>query len=82
MLKELRAGSKVTGAKQARRAIRDGLARQVFLASDADPALIEPLRQLCREKDIPVCEDYPMARLGAAAGIQVGAAVVTLVEKI
>ena len=53
MLKELRSREKVIGVKQSRRAIREGRARQVFLACDADPAL---------------------------AGIQVGAAVVVLLE--
>ncbi len=81
MLKALRSRDKVTGAKQSRRAIRDGLAREVFLAADADPALTAPLRRLCQERGIPVCEEFAMARLGEAAGIQVGAAVVTVVEK-
>ena len=47
----------------------------------ADPALTAPLRRLCQERGIPVCEEFAMARLGEAAGIQVGAAVVTVVEK-
>ncbi|MDE6879733.1 MAG: ribosomal L7Ae/L30e/S12e/Gadd45 family protein [Oscillospiraceae bacterium] len=80
MLKELRAKEKVTGMKQAGRAIQAGLARQVFLACDADPALTGPLLALCRQRDIPVCSQYAMGELGQAAGIQVGAAVVVLLE--
>ena len=34
------------GVKQSRRAIRDGLAKEVFLASDADPELTAPLLAL------------------------------------
>ncbi len=37
MLKELMAGKTVSGVKQSRRAVRDGLARAVYLARDADP---------------------------------------------
>ena len=81
MLKELAGKEKVTGVKQSSRAVRSGLAREVFLANDADPALTAPLRRLCQERGIPVCEEFAMARLGEAAGIQVGAAVVTVVEK-
>jgi len=78
LLEELRSREKVIGVKQSRRAIRDGLARQVFLAADADPALTGPLREQCRQGAIPFSIQYTMRELGQAVGIQVGAAVVTL----
>ena len=81
MLNELQAKEKVIGVKQSRRAIRDGLARQVFLAADADPALTGPLADQCRSRGIPVETSRTMRELGQAAGIQVGAAVVTLLNK-
>ena len=81
MLSELRSREKVIGVKQSRRAIRDGLARQVFLAADADPALTEPLPEQCRSQGVPVEKSCTMRELGQAAGIQVGAAVVTLLKK-
>ena len=80
MLKQLRAKEKVTGVKQSGRAVRSGLARQVFLACDADPALTAPLLELCRQQGVPVTVRYSMEQLGQAAGIQVGAAVVALLE--
>lgn len=80
MLCELRSGKRVVGAKQSRRAIRDGLAREVFLASDAAPSLASPLLQLCRLASVPVSTGRSMRELGQAAGIQVGAAVVTLLK--
>lgn len=80
MLKELQSGKSVSGAKQSRRAVRDGLARAVCLARDADPALTSPIREFCREKEVPVDSRYTMRELGQAAGIQVGAAVVTLLK--
>ena len=80
MLKELSSGKSVSGAKQSRRAIRDGQARTVYLAKDADPALVEPLRALCAEQGVPMVDRYVMRELGQAAGIQVRAAVVTLLK--
>jgi len=78
LLSELQSGNKVVGAKQSRRAIREGLARQVFLASDAAPVLTGPLLLLCRQAAVPVYTGCTMRELGQAAGIQVGASVVTL----
>ena len=80
MLKELVGKEKVTGVKQSSRAVRSGLAREVFLANDADPALTAPLLEQCRQKEIPVCQDYSMRQLGQAAGIQVGAAGVAVLD--
>ena len=81
MLSELRVKEKVIGVKQSRRAVRDGLALRVFLAADADPALTAPLAEQCRSQGIPVEAGCTMRELGQAAGIQVGAAVVTLLKK-
>ena len=81
MLNELRVKEKVIGVKQSRRAVRDGLALRVFLAADADPALTEPLAEQCRGLGVPVEAGRTMRELGQAAGIQVGAAVVTLLKK-
>lgn len=80
MLKELYSGRKVSGAKQSRRALLEGLAQAVYLARDADPALTAPLRALCLERNVPVMDQWGMRELGQAAGIQVGAAVVTLLK--
>lgn len=74
------AGKTVSGVKQSRRAVRDGLARAVYLARDADPAVTGPVRDLCRVKDVPVVEQFAMRELGQAAGIQVDAAAVALLN--
>jgi len=75
VLSELKTGSRVVGAKQAKRAISDGRAVQVFLASDADPRVTKPLETLCKEKNIPVETTCTMSELGAACSIAVGSAV-------
>ena len=81
MLDELRAAEKVIGVKQSRRAIRDALAQQVFLACDADPALTDPIADQCADEKVLVSREFTMKELGQASGIHVGAAVVTLLKK-
>lgn len=66
---------RVVGVKQSRRAIREGRARRVYLASDADPAITEPIRAQCAAAGIPVESGQTMAQLGRACGIAVGASV-------
>ena len=81
MLRDLMSQEKVVGVKQSRRAIREGRAERVLLASNADPALTAPIEQLCREREIGMDGSFSMEELGRAAGIQVGAAVVTLLRR-
>lgn len=50
MLTDLKSAKKVTGAKQVTRALKNGTARRVFLAQDADPRVTEPIELLCREQ--------------------------------
>ena len=73
MITELASQEKVIGVKQSRKAIREGRARQVFLACDADPAITGPVAA-----GIPVQEGYTMAQLGQACRIAVGASVVVV----
>ena len=75
-------GSKrvVVGAKQLKKAVINGAARQVFLARDADPAMTEPLEALCRQQGIPCSYVRSMADLGRACRIEVGAAAAAVVE--
>ena len=66
---------KVVGAKQTKRALRDGKATKVYLAKDADPALTEPMEALSLEHQVAVEWIPTMKDLGKACGIAVGAAV-------
>lgn len=80
MLTELASKEKVIGVKQSRKAIRDGCAERVYLAQDADPAIIEPIAAACGVAGIPVETGYTMAQLGKACRITVGASVVALLK--
>lgn len=75
MLSQLENSAKVVGAKQTKRALRDGRVAGVFLARDADPMLTEPVEALSRELQVPVEWIPSMKDLGNACGIAVGAAV-------
>ena len=79
MLEELSTAQKVVGVKQSLRALREGSARKVFLACDADPAVTGRVEDACAS--VPVERNFTMAQLGSAAGIAVGAAVVTLLNR-
>lgn len=64
----------VVGSKQLRKALRDGRAECVFLAENADPAITEPIEEMCGKLHIQITWVRSMADLGRACGIEVGAA--------
>ena len=81
MLSQLSQAAKVVGVKQSKKAIRDGNAQTVFVADDAEQRVIHPIRELCSEMQVELVEVPTMVELGDAAGIDVGAAVVTIVKE-
>ena len=81
MIPELSGSNKVVGAKQAKRALRDGRAVRLFMAMDADPRLLQPLVQEAVNRQVPVTQVSSMKELGASCGIAVGAAVAVLTKE-
>jgi len=80
MLLELEKGKKTVGRKQSQRAILEGKAEKVFLASDADDRIRQETMNLCSEHGVPLISVETMECLGKACGIQVGAAVAALLR--
>ena len=78
MTTELASQEKVIGVKQSRKAIREGRARRVYLACDADPAITDPVAESCAAAGIPTVTDCTMMQLGHACSITVGASVVAV----
>ena len=78
MLSELKTASKVTGAKQVTRALKNGSVRLVFLAQDADPRVTDPVALLCQEQGVETETVPTMTELVAACGIAVGSAVAAI----
>ena len=70
----------VVGAKQLRKALKNGKAKYVFLASNADPAITEPIAALCQLNQVSVAWVKSMTDLGQACGIEVGAAAAASIE--
>lgn len=70
----------VVGAKQLRKALTRGSARRVFLARNADPAVTEPLVDLCQQNRVEFAWVCSMHDLGQACGIEVGAATAAVVD--
>ena len=81
MLTELASQEKVIGVKQSRKAVREGRAKRVYLACDADPAITEPVAVSCEAAGIPVETEHTMAQLGRACRITVGASVVAVLSE-
>lgn len=77
-LDTLKTVKKVIGAKQALKAIERDQALKVFLGSDADNRVVQPIREMCQRKGIEVDDAVTMAELGKACGIEVSAAAVAV----
>ena len=80
MTQDLNGSNKVVGAKQVRRALKDGRAARLYMALDADPRLLQPLVQEAVRQQVPVEQVPTMKELGAACGISVGSAVAALLR--
>jgi len=63
----------IVGAKQLRKALNSGAVCRVFLATDADPAITEPIMNLCQLHKVTFDWVKSMTELGKACGIEVGA---------
>ena len=73
-LEDLKCSERVIGVKQVTKAVKRGVVSSVYLADDADERVICPLSALCNEANVPVMHAATMQALGAACGIEVGAA--------
>lgn len=68
------------GLKQSTKAIVDGLAEKLIVASDADQYVTRDVLKLAEEKDVEIefCES--MKALGKACEIDVGAATAVIIK--
>lgn len=71
----------LVGSKQLRKALQNGTVAAVFLARNADPAITEPLSELCRAQRVPCSWVKTMKELGEACGIDVGTAAAAIRKK-
>ncbi|WP_445613343.1 50S ribosomal protein L7ae-like protein [Geobacillus sp. YF-1] len=78
--KVLQAGKIVIGTKQTIRALKEGKAVEVIVATDADSPIIEQVATAANEANVPVTKVDSMKKLGKACKIQVGAAAVAILR--
>ena len=77
---ELAKSKFLVGAKQLKKALKNGTAKKVFLACNADPAITEPIVALCQQQAVDFAWVRSMMELGHACGIEVGAAAAAAVD--
>lgn len=73
-------GHKLIGLKQSRRAVKEGLVREAYVAEDVEERLARPFLEACVEASVPITKVPTMKELGQAAGIDIGAAVVVILK--
>lgn len=80
MFEFLKTANKVVGLKQSKKAVAKDLAKQVFVAEDAQPWAVEELLQLCEEKGLEIEKIPTMKELGKACSIEVPTACAVLLK--
>ncbi|MEM2932834.1 MAG: ribosomal L7Ae/L30e/S12e/Gadd45 family protein [Candidatus Pacearchaeota archaeon] len=77
-----KAGGKIKrGLNETIKAVERGDAKLVFYASNVNPKeLVKPLPELCKEKGINYIEVDSKEKLGIAAGLNVSAAAIAVVD--
>ena len=79
VLPDLSGAKIVVGSKQLRKSLQKGRVQYVFLAENADPAITEPLAQMCSENNIHITWVPSMTDLGQKCGIEVGTAAAAVI---
>lgn len=79
-LDDLKQIPRVIGAKQVKKAIARGIVNKVYIAGDAEPHVVEPIKQLCHQHQVDFEMVNSMKTLGEACGIDVGSATVALLD--
>ena len=80
MLSELKDSNICVGIKQSRRALNEGSVIRAFVAADADTDITRNFVADCRAMNIVVEIADSMVALGHAAGIDIGASVVSILK--
>ncbi|MBL4938646.1 ribosomal L7Ae/L30e/S12e/Gadd45 family protein [Clostridium sp. YIM B02515] len=73
-------GKKVVGIKQSLKAINNDEVKSLYVASDADIKLIEPVLKLAQQNSLEINYVKTMKDLGKLCGIDVGAATAVLLK--
>ncbi len=80
MITTLKNAKRVIGIKQVTKAVKNDLAKCVYIADDADDRVLSSLKELCNAKGVEIISGASMAELGKSCNIEVGAAAVALLK--
>ncbi|MBC7765846.1 MAG: ribosomal L7Ae/L30e/S12e/Gadd45 family protein [Hyphomonadaceae bacterium] len=80
MIGELSTANKLVGVKQSMKALQAGVVEKAFIAEDADDRVIGCVKALLETQAVQTITVPTMKELGKAVGIDVGAAVVVVVQ--
>lgn len=72
---------KVIGTKQTIKAIKSDNAKIVYVARDAEAKVINPIIELCQQRDIELVYYNSMLELGKACSIDVSAATACVIKE-
>ena len=75
-----KAKNKVVGVKQVLKALEKKQVECVFIATDVDERIVEPILFLCKTQNITLECEFTKQELGKACAIQVGATAVGLLK--
>ncbi|HBM81102.1 MAG: ribosomal L7Ae/L30e/S12e/Gadd45 family protein [Clostridiales bacterium] len=74
-------GKKVVGVKQTAKIIKQGNAKIVYIAEDAEDRVTKPVEELCKQNNIEMIHVKTMKELGSLCGIDIGAATAALIRE-
>jgi large subunit ribosomal protein L7A len=77
---ELLAAKKAVGFNQTKKAVKNGIAKKVYAAHDADENFLESIKRLCEDGSVPLDLSAAMAELKEASQIDVDCAVCAILE--
>lgn len=80
-MQELKASHKrIVGLKQTVKAVKNGTAKKVYLAEDADDFIKQSVLAACSDKNLQIIYFKSMKELGDACGIDIGASTAAIVK--
>jgi large subunit ribosomal protein L7A len=78
--KVLQAQKFVIGTKQTVKALKEGIVRELIIASDADMKVTAKVLSEALDINVPILYVDSMRKLGKACGIEVGASTVAIIR--
>lgn len=79
-MENLKHSRKVIGIKETKNAVKNDTAQTVYVASDADPRLVQNLRDLCALSEVECVSASSRKELAKACGVDVPTAAAAVLK--